>query len=1126
MRYVVLIILITAVQTIFGQERKEICVSVEVSKGDTLKINADSIILNSLYVKSAPANKYQSINNETLVWNGENQSITICYLKPDLIFNDLYRYSYDEYDSNAFFYDKQVKKSALDEVLPLEDKQLQTSGVLSRAVNSGTNSDAGIQSELLLNLSGKLSDDISINARISDRNIPYQPEGNTAQLQDFDKVFIEVFNDKYYLEAGDIQIKNDYNHFLRYQKNVQGLGLAMNTGEDSVGTFAGIRGGINKGKFTTIYVKPIEGVSGPYRLSEGINELFPVVIANSERVYLDGRLMQRGYERDYVIDYNTAEITFSPDILITEFTRIRVDLEYAVLSYPRSTFNLQAGHKFKKGQLSIEYYSEQDNFRKPLRFENTDQIYQDLIDAGDTTQAIIAGYNRFEGDPDQTLEVLYLRKDTIVNNDTIRIFDRYKGISQADSLYKINFEYLGPGEGVYARTNEGGRQVFYWVGINGGSEASYAPVSIIPLPNKNSMLVLSGEIDITNSEKISFNTALNIHEKNRYYSRTEGRPDKGFANNISLTSRRKIGKRKLNQELSFDYIGHNFKGIDRFRNIEFDRDWGQARDTLSRENYFYYKGSLSDKKSNYSYKISYRDKKDVLNGINHEVSFDKQFSGWKASGAFNRMISEYYGNNNRWSRETVILDRIKGKFRPGYTFISERNVLRAESDDELISSLQYFYKHDIYIGFEDSSKNSLKAGFFYREDKIPIEGKLQDYNKSYNGYLKGRLNLRENHQVNGTVIIRSIDYQINKSDETYAQGRINMKGYFKNIGLRYNTGWNLQSSRELRRNFTFIEVPLGQGTHTWIDDNDNGIQELGEFYEAFNPDERKYSKVFTPGNDYVDAYLSRVDFLYRWNFSDFTDSDFLGGFSFNGNLIYEQKTTGKSFSERVNPFKGNIQSVIASNVLNNYLFKWRSIKNNWFIQYGHTIRSRRQLLFSGFDTYNTTRSRILVSVPITDNWTSELELESEFKLNEAENIEQKNYRIRQYILLPTLTWSPTSNLRAKLSFNRKQKIDLNSDVANKSDWQQLGISITSIGKGNFRGTLNFEFKNIDYDGEVNTVSGYQLLEGFRAGNNFLWSTNLRKEIFNGLVVNLYYQGRKPSNTRVIHFASLQGSILF
>ncbi|QCK14641.1 hypothetical protein [Mangrovivirga cuniculi] len=1126
MRYVVLVILITTVQSIFGQDKKEICFSVEISRGDTININADSVLLNSLHVKSVPLSDYEIISNKALVWRGEYHNITICYSKPDLIFKDHYRYSYDEYDSNAFFYDKKIKKSGLDKVLPLKDKRLQTSGVLSRAVNSGTNSDAGIQSELLLNLSGKLSDDININARISDRNIPYQPEGNTAQLQDFDKVFIEVFNDKYYLEAGDIQLKNDYNYFLRYQKNVQGLGLSMNIGEDSLGTFASVRGGINKGKFTTIYITPLEGVSGPYRLSEGINELFPVVIANSERVYLDGRLMQRGFEKDYVVDYNTAEITFSPDILITEFSRIRVDLEYAVLSYPRSTLNFTAGHKFKNGQLSVEYYSEQDNFRKPLRFENTDQIYQDLINAGDTSQAMIPGYNRFEGDPGQTLEVLYLRKDTVVNNDTISIFDRYSGYLPADSLYKINFEYLGPGEGAYARTNEDGQQVFYWIGENGGQDASYAPVSIIPLPNKNSMLVVSGEIDITENEKISFNSALNIHENNRYYARTEGSPDKGFANNISLTSKRKIGQKNLNQQVSFDYIGHNFKGIDRFRNIEFDRDWGQTRDTLSRENFFYYKGSLSDKKSTYSYKISYRDKKGVLNGISHDASFEKEFSGWKAIGSFNRMASNYYGNDNRWSRETVVLERIKGKFRPGYSFMSERNVLRVDSDEEVISSLQYFYKHDFYIAFEDSAKNSLKAGAFYREDKIPLEGVLQNYNKSYNGYLKGKLNLRSNHQVNGTVIIRSIDYQINKKDETYAQGRIGVKGYFNKLGLRYNTGLNLQSSRELRRNFTFIEVPLGQGTHTWIDDNENGIQELGEFYEAYNPDERKYSKVFTPGNDYVDAYLSRFDFLYRWNFSDFTKSSFLEGFSFNGNLIYEQKTTGKSFSERINPFKENIQSVIASNVLNNYLFKWRSIKNDWFIQYGHTIRSRRQLLFSGFDTYNTTRSRILVSVPISDELTSELELESEFKLNEAENIEQKNYRTRQYIILPSLTWNPSSNFRAKLSFNRKQKIDLNSDVANKSDWQQLGISITSIGKGDFRGTLNFEFKNIDYDGEINSVVGYQLLEGYRAGNNYLWSTNLRKEIFNGLVLNLYYQGRKPSKTRVIHFASLQGSILF
>ena len=81
-----------------------------------------------------------------------------------------------------------------------------------------------------------IGDSIMMAAAITDNNVPIQPDGNTKQLNEFDKILLQFKKHNWELNLGDVDLRQNKNYYLNFYKRLQGVSYQL---ESSVGERVG-----------------------------------------------------------------------------------------------------------------------------------------------------------------------------------------------------------------------------------------------------------------------------------------------------------------------------------------------------------------------------------------------------------------------------------------------------------------------------------------------------------------------------------------------------------------------------------------------------------------------------------------------------------------------------------------------------------------------------------------------------------------------------------------------------------------------------------------------------------------------------------------------------------------------
>ena len=431
-----------------------------------------------------------------------------------------------------------------------EQSGLTSSGAYTRGLSFGNSQNLVFNSNLNLQLNGKLGNDLELTAALSDNTIPLQPDGTTRQLQEFDRIFIQLKRKNATLTAGDFDLTRPDGYFSNYFKRLQG---AMVTVESLKLKVPGSKqkspitnppitnppltnppitnppltnppitkfraaAAISRGKFARQTIQGQEGNQGPYRLQGAEGERFIIVLAGTEKVFADGQLLLRGQEDDYTVDYNLGELTFTPRRLITKDIRIIVEFEYAVQTYLRSTVAANASWQMPRSKVFFNLYSEQDSRNNGGAQELSLTERSRLAQIGDDLQnAYAPGIDTLEAfDP---ARVLYSLVDTVLCGQSRQILNYSTNPDSAGYAARFTEVPVGQGNYVLAKTAANGR-VFRWSPPNSVTcqpTGNFEPIVRLVAPETRQLYTLGGDFQPFKNSKLQAEIALSSRDLNRF----------------------------------------------------------------------------------------------------------------------------------------------------------------------------------------------------------------------------------------------------------------------------------------------------------------------------------------------------------------------------------------------------------------------------------------------------------------------------------------------------------------------------------------------------------------------------------------------------------------------------------
>lgn len=1020
-------------------------------------------------------------------------------------------------------------------------------GSFARGLSVGNSQSLVLNSNFDLQLYGDLGGGLKVAAAISDENLPIQAQGNTQQLQEFDKVFIQVSKDRTTVTAGDYELRRPDSYFSNYFKKLKGLSVLNKSDfNDKVSLTTAGSFAISRGKFARQILDIREGNQGPYRLQGNNGERFIIVLAGTEKVFFNGILLTRGFDYDYIMDYNRAEISFSPTRVIARDSRVIVEFEYTDITYLRSLYSTNATFEGPKWKANFNFYSEQDskNATGDIQLDSTDIAI--LSQSGDDkSKAVRSGIRSVT--PSERVElnrILYKGiKNASVPEGVILVFT--ESIDSAE--YIAFFTEVGTGLGNYEIDNTQLRnsRVYRYVGEGMGR---YRPIIQLIPPEKKQLITINATFSPTASTELFGELALsNLDLNTRSAINNEDNTGIAAFTGIKHSFRLDTAARwQLTTQLKHEYVSENFNALNPYRPPEFIRDWNvTALTQRAEENILSTSASLTSGKSfSLDYGFNLYDRAGLYSGKKHQITWITRTERWqiRAYSSFLNSVSNTLGKTTDFIRPNInaryLLNKKYG-FYAGIEWDAESNLLRSTGAGNLLNN-SYQYSHIKGYAETDFQKDlAFRLAYSVRTDYFADADTLTKASEAAELELSGKWHQGRASELSWAVTGRNLrsfrpELILGETNRRSLLGRLDYGLQLWNGALRSNTLFNVNSGQEPKIEYIFQRVERGQGEYFLINPTESpNLSNIQDFrYDPSNP-LSEYIRLTLFNNEFIRTQNSEINQNIRIEAARF----------FKEQKQNQKKSAWQKWVSRISGLSnirmskrrmdnatGGFGGFFNFDFRDTALVAYNALLNN------SLFFNRGNVLYDIQLTNQQTRNRTARVNGYEDRENQEYLLRARLKVKrkadvfitaasgttryEVEIFPERNLDIRYYTINPEVSYRPSQTTRIILKYIHTDKYQqiLTKDNASIRD---VTIETSWRKASGFSLDQSFSWVNIRFTGLPNSPIEYDMLEGLKNGTNFLWTFTYTKRLAGNIDMTLNYEGRKTGILQPVHVGRMQ-----